>query len=45
MIEERAKIINAKDPNATNETTRVMIIGKDSLWKADIIEYASLVTI
>ena len=31
MIEERARIINAKDPNATSETTRVMIIGKN-LW-------------
>ena len=29
MIEERARIINAKDPNATSETTRVMIIGKN----------------
>lgn len=40
LIEERAKIINAKDPNATSETTRVMIIGNNNVFEVDCESYA-----
>merc|ERR1719189_3496474 len=40
MIEERARIINAKDPNATSETTRVMIIGNSNVFEVDSTSYA-----
>merc|ERR1711997_15216 len=40
MIEERAKIINAKEPNATSETTRVMIIGNNNVFEVDSTSYA-----
>lgn len=39
MIEERARIINAKDPNNT-ETTRVMIIGNNNVFEVDSTSYA-----
>ena len=38
MIEERAKIINAKDPNG--ETTKVMIIGNNNVFEVDSTSYA-----
>ena len=40
IIEERAKIINAKDPNSTNDTTRVMIIGSNNVFEVDCVSYA-----
>jgi dynactin-6 len=40
LIEERAKIINAKDPNATSETSRVMIIGNNNVFEVDCKSYA-----
>lgn len=39
LIEERAKIINAKDPNSS-ETTRVMIIGNNNVFEVDSTSYA-----
>ncbi len=40
LIEERAKIINAKDPNETTDTTRVMIIGNNNVFEVDSTSYA-----
>ena len=40
IVEERAKIVNGRDPNTKNETTRVMIIGSNNVFEVDCVSYA-----